>query len=388
MDRSNSFSPGRLREMREVRGYSQVQLADLLSVTNAAVSAYETGKSQPSLAVLEQAAVVLKAPVGFFLQPEREERSAVAFYRSMHSATKRARTKAEHRLQWLVDVVSYMDGLVELPAVNIPRLSLPSNPMEISDEDVENAAVHTRRYWGMGEGPIANVTRLLENHGVILTIDNLESHALDSLTYRTEKRPYVMVNREKGTAVRWRYDVAHELGHMILHGHLDQRTVRQSMVASQVEAQAHRFAGAFLLPLTPFADDLYSASLDTFFKMKPKWRASIGAMISRAAKADLISPEAAQRLWINHSRRGWKRSEPLDEQLEPEYPKTLAQAEAVILAEGHSPDELRQAVNLSDFDIETLCCLPLGYLAGADSPQVLPRAGNVLQFPRSRAEHA
>ena len=72
---SDFFSPGRLREMREVRGLSQIQLAEMLGLTNAAVSAYETGRSRPSAAVLESTSAVLRAPLGFFLRPEREPRS-------------------------------------------------------------------------------------------------------------------------------------------------------------------------------------------------------------------------------------------------------------------------------------------------------------------------
>lgn len=383
---SGSFSPGRLRELREVRGLSQVQLAEMLSLTNAAISAYEHGRSRPSLTVLEAAAVVLNAPVQFFLRAERERRPGVAFYRSLSSATKRARTRAEHRLQWLMDIVSYMDDLVELPAVNLPRFDLPDNPLQLTDNDIETLASETRTFWGMGDGPIANVMRLLENQGVVATLDNIGAHALDSLTYRTPDRPYIIVGKEKGTAVRWRYDTAHELGHLVMHAHLDQRTVSRSVEAKEIEAQAHRFAGAFLLPLRPFADDFYSASLDTLYSMKAKWRVSIAAMISRASKADLIRPETAERLWINYSRRGWRRQEPLDDQLVHEVPRTLARAESVILGEGHGAEGIRQALALADADIEALCCLPTGYLRDADAPRVASRSpANVLAFPGPRA---
>lgn len=389
-----TISPGRLREIREARELSQIQLAESLSLTNAAISAYETGRSRPSAAVLEAAAAQLNVPIEFFLRPERVPRPGVAYYRSLASATKRARTKAEHRLQWLMDIVAYMTELVDLPAVNLPDFDVPDNPLLLNDDDVEAFANDTRAYWGMSDGPVANMTRLVESNGVVTCRDNLGSRALDSLAYRTPDRPFIIIGEDNGTAVRWRYDTAHELGHLVLHSHLDQRTVCRSIEAKEIEAQAHRFAGAFLLPLRPFSDDLYSASLDTFYNMKAKWRVSIGAMISRAGKADLISAAVAEKLWINLSRRGWKRHEPLDDRLEAEQPRMLAEAQAVILREGHSVDGLRQAVALSDFDIETLCGLPHGYLREADAPSVVSRTTpgtatptattNVVQFPRAR----
>ncbi len=71
-------------------------------------------------------------------------------------------------------------------------------------------------------------------------------------------------------------------------------------------------------------DDFSSASLDTLYNMKAKWRVSMGAMIMRASKASIISPETAQRLHIKRSRSGWKRHEPLDHLIEHEFPRVLA----------------------------------------------------------------
>ncbi len=375
----NQFCPSRLREIREVRGFTQTQLADLLSVTNATVSAYEKGRSKPSPAVLDSMPNVLQVPPAFFLRDARPVREGVAYYRSLHSATKRARARAEHRLAWLQDITEYLGTLVELPAVNLPTFDLPADPMQITDADVEEAASMARAHWGLGQGPVPNLVRLLEHHGVIVTIDALQAQALDSLCYRTPERPFVMIGAEKATAARWRYDAAHELGHLLLHSdsRLRQRDVSNSVIAAQIEAQAHKFAGAFLLPLGPFANEFYSASLDTLYRMKSVWRVSIGAMINRASKAELISKDTAQRLWINYSRRGWRRSEPLDDQLEREYPKTLYRAEQIVLDKGHTVDELRQAVTLADRDIETLCGLPEGFLRAADSPP-LRAASNVV----------
>lgn len=375
------FSPGRLREIREVRGLSQVQLAEMLDVTNAAISAYEKGRSRPSGAVLESVASRLAVPVDFFLRPERETRDGVVYYRSLSSATKRSRTRAQHRLQWLIDIVDYLGTYVELPEVNLPQFNVPDNPLELGGDEIESVANSAREYWGMGSGPVVNMTRLVENQGIVACLDNLESHALDSLTFRTSGRPYIMIGVDKGTAVRWRYDTAHELGHLVLHSHLDQRTVSRTIEAKEIEAQAHRFAGAFLLPLAPFADDLYSASLDTLYNMKAKWRVSIGAMIVRATTAGLIKGDATEKLWKNLSRRGWRRHEPLDDQLEPERPRMLEEAHAVIRREGHSAQEIRQAVGLADSDIEALCGLPRGFLRQSDAPIITPRGnGNIVHL--------
>jgi hypothetical protein len=212
------------------------------------VESDERFNSQPSPNALETMPTVLHAQVEFFLRPARAPRFGV-FYRSLSSATKKARIRAEHRLEWLMDIAGYMDELVELPPVALPDFDIRKNPLEVSDQDVEALACEARKFWGMGEGPVANVTRLVDNHGVILTLDNLDADALDSLS--TASRPYIMISRDKGTAVRWRYDVAHELSHFIMHSHLVERVVSRSVEAAAIEDQADRFAGASLLPLGP-----------------------------------------------------------------------------------------------------------------------------------------
>ncbi len=90
-----------------------------------------------------------------------------------------------------------------------------------------------------------------------------------------------------------------------------------------VESQAHRFAGAFLLPSTSFDEDFFAASLDALCTMKPKWKTSIGTMIMRGRQTNLLSEETARRLWIAYNRRGWRKVEPLDDQLPPEEPAVL-----------------------------------------------------------------
>jgi len=48
------------------------------------------------------------------------------------------------------------------------------------------------------------------------------------------------------------------------------------------------------------------------YSLKPKWKVSIGVMIKRLENLDIISEDEAKRLWINYNRRGWRREEPLD----------------------------------------------------------------------------
>ena len=205
------------------------------------------------------------------------------FFRSMSGATKQARTRAARRERWLEQITDYLSDTVSFPDVNFPDLLPPADPLMLTDDDIEHYAEDARKYWGMSEGPISNMVYLLENQGGVVARDSFGAATLDSLTVVSHSlRPFVMIGTDKGTSVRWRFDAAHELGHVMLHSHLDRRRLTKPADFKQIEQQAQLFAGAFLLPAAPFADDFFAASLDTLQEMKPRWKVSIGAMMMRA----------------------------------------------------------------------------------------------------------
>lgn len=378
------FVGERLREARQVRGFRAVELAETLDISPQAISSYETGKKSPSPAIADALADKLGVPPHFFTRPALPEHGQPVFYRSMSAATKQARERAGGRLRWLESLAHHVSASVEFPAVNLPEFDVDDNPLLLSDQDIEDLAEDARKFWRMSDGPIANMVYLLENQGVIVARDYLGNVTLDSLSVFSD-RPYVMIGTDKGTSVRWRYDAAHELGHLLLHRNLDPKSFSRSADFKLIERQAHRFAAAFLLPMAPFAEEFFAASLDTLRSMKPRWRVSIAMMIMRARDGNLISDETKRRLFINYSRRRWQRSEPLDDTLEPEIPGMMRKAVELTVTHGaQSGMGFAEDVALSPGDIESLCSLQRGYLRSVDEPQVTLRAdtegATVFQF--------
>jgi Zn-dependent peptidase ImmA (M78 family)/DNA-binding XRE family transcriptional regulator len=383
-----SSTPGfigeRLREARQVRGFRANELAEILDISPQAISSYETGKKTPSPAIADALAEKLNVPPHFFTRPGPPEHGQPVFYRSMSAAAKQARERADWRLRWLESLAQYVSASVEFPAVNLPEFDVPGNPLHLSDQDIEDLAEDARKFWRMSDGPVANMVYLLENQGVIVARDSLGNVTLDSLSVFSD-RPYVMIGTDKGTSVRWRYDAAHELGHLLLHRNLNPKSLVRPTDFKLIEKQAHRFAAAFLLPMAPFAEDFFAASLDTLRAIKPRWRVSIAMMIMRARDGDLISDEVKRRLFINYSRRRWQRSEPLDDTLEPEIPGMMRKAVELTVTYGaQSGAGFAEDVALSAVDIESLCALQRGYLRTVDEPQVSLRAdtegATVFQF--------
>lgn len=376
------FNGERLREAREVRDLTAVSLADTVGVSAQTISLYENGKSSPSPDTLETIAARLNLPEHFFIRATRPgDDAGTIFFRSMASTTKRARVRAERRFAWLRDIVEYLSEYIALPMSNFPDLRVPDNPLVLDDDDIEQVASAVRRHWGMGDGPIANMVLLLENQGAVVARDRLGAESLDGLSafVPSQERPYVVIGTDKGTPVRWRFDAAHELGHVLLHANLQPDVLRRPEHFKRIEEQAHRFAGAFLLPAAPFGDDLFAANLDALRAIKPKWKVSIGMMITRARQLGFITDETTRKLWINSSRRGWRRVEPYDAAMEPEEPRLLRRSVELVLENGaQTADDVAARLSLPLSDVEALCGLPPGYL-GSFAPVILKAPHNASQ---------
>jgi transcriptional regulator with XRE-family HTH domain len=142
------FHGPRLREAREARALSQTALADLLDVSASSVSQYESGDQIPSPHVMARICEKLNMPPQFFMTPRMTKRTSALFWRSHSAATKRAREAHERKYDWFRDAVSLLAGYLEFPAPNFPDFAPPPDPSVITDDDVEDYAVRTRRFWG------------------------------------------------------------------------------------------------------------------------------------------------------------------------------------------------------------------------------------------------
>ena len=74
-----------------------------------------------------------------------------------------------------------------------------------------------RARWGLGERPVSNVLHLLESRGARIYSLTPENTELDAYSLYWQGRPFIFLATGK-SGERGRFDVAHELGHLVLHG--------------------------------------------------------------------------------------------------------------------------------------------------------------------------
>jgi Zn-dependent peptidase ImmA (M78 family) len=131
------------------------------------------------------------------------------------------------------------------------------------------AAGQVRRDLAVGTGPIPNVVRLLEAHGVLVVrlaakgfhprVDAFSSSETAS------GRPIVLMSPLKDDKARSRFDASHELGHLVMHAGVEPGS-------RVIESQAMSFAPEFLMPRAEIVDSLPTrVDRGTFHAVKRHW---------------------------------------------------------------------------------------------------------------------
>jgi Zn-dependent peptidase ImmA (M78 family)/transcriptional regulator with XRE-family HTH domain len=369
-----SFVGERLRDARVARSLTAVAVAELVGVTPAALSMFENGAAEPKPGTLTKIAGALQLSESYFLRANLESGSqSPCFFRSLTSTTKRARESARVRLGWVREVRNFLLAYLELPSVNVPDLTSTASPQSLGFDDLETLAHRLREIWGMGDGPIENVAAFLESKGICLARFALGAEDLDGFSRFIDGEPYIVLNTEKRSAVRSRFDAAHELAHLVLHRNVPPSSVSRTDLHKLMEAQAHRFAGAFLFPAKAFADEVYSLSLDSLISVKKTWRISIQAIIRRALDLQFVSERQYERACVMVSRNGYRVREPLDDEIPEENPTVLRRGLELLVEQGGlTRADILYRLPFSAPDIEILTQLPRGYLSGESMGELVP----------------
>ena len=300
---------------RDLAGIGQSALGEAANVTAAAVSLYERAAAIPADRSLAAFAKRLNVDVEFFCAPN-ERADVPAFFRSLRAASAIERRRAKHKTEVVRELVETLEAEVRLP-----DLDLPWHPVEEGqDGQPAKAARLTRNVWGLHPGPIDNVVRSVERHGVVVARPRSQQDTrIDAYSVRFRRRPVIVMSVGKGKRDRSRFDVAHELGHLIMHDPADAMT-------RWLEKQAHQFAAAFLMPEQDIREDLeQAATLDDLRELKREWRVSLAALTLRQRDLGIIDQERYTSRMKTMSARGWRRHEPVDLG-EPESPVLLKKA--------------------------------------------------------------
>lgn len=356
-----NFVPERLEQALAARGFSAVELSARIGATSTTISRWRNRAQIPSGEMLNRLASELRVNPEWLTRPLQAGISS-PYFRGSIAQMKADRAILNARAHWLDEVSQQLELYVDYPKLDIPFKS-HSKLSEITDADIEDAADECRERWGLKNGPIADVLLLLENAGVILAREETGTPRIEGLSaWSANGRPLILLCADKGNAYRSRFDAAHELGHLVLHRYIE--APADAAAHKLMEQQAHRFAGAFLLPSKGFTAEVTSpTTLQGLVFLKKRWGVSVAAMIMRLVALGVIGESDYLRLIKLRSAKWGNKREPNDDDREPEQPRLLKRTVELLSREGVvTMDALPSLLGLSARDVESLLSLPFGSL--------------------------
>lgn len=375
-DSGRRLIPARLLEARLAKRLNQTELADLVGVKRQSISAYENDAKKPDPETMAAIAKALEQPISFFTRGELPTFgwSGALFFRKKGPDTNRRNAACDVYSKWLSELAYTFDPLVNYPPVQLPYYE-PASGGRYSEEEIERIAEETREHFGLGLGPISNVVRLLESKGIIISRVEIPGESIEAFSFWNGNRPFVFLASDKGSAVRSRFDAAHELFHLCAHRWVTNEDIEDPASLKAIEKEADRFAAAFLLPRKSFPNEIYSPRLLAFVDLKHRWKVAIQAMIYRCKDLGIFDERQITNLYKEISRKKWRTKEPLDgpEGLPLEQPLLLRKvAELVIEAGKYPTDELKLRVGWSSEWISKLSGLPENLLKTETDLEICP----------------
>jgi Zn-dependent peptidase ImmA (M78 family)/DNA-binding Xre family transcriptional regulator len=371
------FQHTRLCQVLAARRLSQVQLASMVGVSPSTLSKWRSGTQAPEREKLERLAEVVNVMAEWFLRPCLADLS-LPLFRSAASAHVAARGMLQARLEWAQDIAMALEEFVDFPDVNLPVRQF-TTPEQITSEDIEEAAEECRERWGLGRAVIEDLSLATETAGILVVREETGVANIEGLSAwsRVLDRPFIFLSADKDNGYRSRFDLAHEIGHLVLHrGVPGTNSIEQHKI---LEQHAHRFAGALLLPAESFAAEIrLPPTLDDLLILKRRWGVSVGAMIMRLSALELIDDDHKLALHKRKSYRWGGKGEPGDGDRPPEKPRLIRRTIDLLLEESIMPlATMPRHFGLSATDLEMLAGLTEGFFEGKS---------NVLQFAKLKQD--
>ena len=361
--------PSRLKMARISRGFSLADLENLIGVSKQFLSQCELGTVSPSGAVIRKITEVLNYPLSFFLIPvSKKESISATYFRSRKTTPKKLKDAAEEKVFIFDEIRRYFEEYVNYPHINLPIIPQELLKERYDFEDMERIATYVREYWNLGNGPIENLISLLQENGVIISKIRIKNNKIDAFSKWLNSVPYIFLTVDKNCAVRSRFDISHELCHLLLHQYITQDDINDKKILDKIEKEADMFAGAFLLPAKSFSREVFSSSLDSMIMLKRRWKVSISCMIKRCSDLEILTENQILYLKKQMTYNCYWQKEPLDDEIICEIPYLFKQIINLLLENNLiKTSTLVNEIGLMSTEIEEFCYLEKGSLTQNDN---------------------
>jgi Zn-dependent peptidase ImmA (M78 family)/transcriptional regulator with XRE-family HTH domain len=242
----------RLRQAREATGLTQDEVGRELGISRSAITLIENGTRAVSSLELDRLAFLYGRDMRDFFAAEFGAENALAglFRRNRDIADDPKSMSALRHCMAVGRELTNLERLVGIdrdPASAVRyNLSAPRSKFDAIRQGTAIAEQERRRL-GIGGAPVADVTELLEKHGVRTAIVDLPEDISGLTVFDLEAGPFVATNRGDHL-LRRNFSFAHEYAHVLLDCDSTGRISRDSERTDLIEVRANSFAANLLMP--------------------------------------------------------------------------------------------------------------------------------------------
>lgn len=250
------FIGQRLKEARELCGWTQEEAVRQLGITREYLSHLETGKRNPPLRLLHKLADLYGCPVSFFYGIGEPKGSFQLLLRKAQQQSLEPKVISQlRRFEFLCQEIASLRQRLRYPKPNLPSYPVTREALE---QRAKKLAVAERKRLGLGDDPAPHLAEVLEDAGIPVIRLPLNGQISGAMAYDEELGGFLLVNSNE-PAPRQLWNVAHEYGHLLNDrnkGVVLEKLIHEGKEADEeqhcqhafAERFANRFATHFLLP--------------------------------------------------------------------------------------------------------------------------------------------
>lgn len=319
-----------IKLLRNLNGISRKSLAMKLNCSEQAIGQYERGVLNPKMKNIIDMSDYFKVKSSFFynkLSIKKSIPEQYIAYRSKDRDVRKRTVEESTKLQLASSIIEFCENSFNLKTspllVIIDEINSIKNRYDSSDRNndlIESYANITRKLLDINYNH--DLLYNLEVNGVYVIESDLLSYA-DAYSvwsrYNDNElfQPFIILSNST-TSVRRIFDLAHELGHLVMHYDIDMNNL-EKWEFLDYEKEANEFASAFLLPKNEVSSWIkmvtHKGNPDSYIPIKQKYYVSLATAAYRAYELGYLSKQENSRFFASRYRKHYIYKEPLDDKL-------------------------------------------------------------------------
>ncbi|WP_242258275.1 XRE family transcriptional regulator [Streptococcus thoraltensis] len=315
------YNGEKIEELRLLFEMSRFELARKLEVSEQAIWQFENGEVFPKMSLKLKLAQLFHVDIDYFEENSIESNFGVSdiAFRNSDIISRKIINYQEVYLNTINKYINYLEQLVQFPQQDFYILTKKISGMLEKNISIERIADYSREILDISDDN-SDLLYKLEKSGIYVFEKQLNGTEDAYSIWSQEGIPYIILGINK-TAVRRNFDLAHELGHLLLHRGVDFESLDKFELQKK-ESEANKFASYLLLPEKRFKQiindlqiDKKLSNPDSYINIKKKLNVSIQAMEYRAFQLGLLTKGQHEYFYRLIYKKKYRLLEPLDDDI-------------------------------------------------------------------------